>query len=1090
MTKYWPTISRFLLGTNFTLQQGQVVAMTVKRAVITAHRNAFFGVIALAGTILSLAVTCQAATASTATPVFSPASGGYHTVQTVTITDVTAGAAIYYTTNGSTPTKQSNLYTGPITVGASENFAAVAIAPGDSTSSVVKAWYTIQLPAAEPVISPAPGAYSAAQMVTLTEATPNTVIYYTTNGVYPTTSSPVYSGPIPISSNAEVQAWATAPNFEPSPVMKASYTIAAAPPVISPASGTYTGTQTVALSSSTPGAMIRYTTNGTPPTTSSAFYSAPFKAAANETVQAMTFASNYAPSTVSSASYTLILPTASPTLSPKAGTYVNAQTVTLACATPNAVIYYTTDGSLPTTQSAVYSGPIAISANETVSALALAPGSTNSLVSQAIYTITPPAAAPVFSLASGNYNSVQTVAISDVTPGATIYYTTNGTTPTSQSTPYARPITVGASTNFAAVALAPGGSLSPVSKGWFDIILPAAVPVISPPGGTYNSIQSVTLTDATPGVTIYYTTNGSYPSKSSSVYSGPITAPTGTQIIAMATATGYSVGGAASAIYTIVAPAPSISPQSGTFQNTATVTMTEAAPGATIYYTSDGSLPTASSQVYTGPISLSPQETTTEVFRAIAVAPGYLQSASSMATFTVDLPAGVLAQATVSSTPSVTIPANFLGLSTDFTQPPLMMGQASTGVNTAYRTLLNNLTANGTAPMLFRIAGDDSQVSDIQAAAGPLAELAQAVNVNYILGVDLWNNDLPVTQAEVSAWMSGIPNSVINAIEIGNEPDNYRYNGARPSNYSFAQYLGQFQQWQQGISSTTGGGLALMATSMGGTNWVPGAQAAITSGVLNPTIASQHFYIGGLTQGSGQPWPADYLLQPTAATGFPAQCAGFAATAHQAGQNFRISEMNSFYNGGVSGISNTFQSSLWSIDLMFNYVINGMDGVNWHSGQGTQYQLFQFHPQTVNGMTNFSLTQVAPLYYGLLVFSQVAGHGAHLLPVATSTTANVSIWATVDSTSAAHVVVINKDEQATGDVQITLPGYSTGTVRYLTAANYSATNGVTFGGQTFDASPDGTLQGQFVSTTINATNGVFTLPDMPITSAAVIDFSN
>jgi hypothetical protein len=89
-----------------------------------------------------------------------------------------------------------------------------------------------------------------------------------------------------------------------------------------------------------------------------------------------------------------------------------------------------------------------------------------------------------------------------------------------------------------------------------------------------------------------------------------------------------------------------------------------------------------------------------------------------------------------------------------------------------------------------------------------------------------------------------------------------------------------------------------------------------------------------------------------------------------------------------------------------------------------------------------------------------------------------------------HLVVINKDEQATGDVQITLPGYTTGTVRYLSAANYSATNGVTLGGQTFDGTPDGTIQGQLVTTTITAQNGVFTLPNMPITSAAVIDFSN
>jgi hypothetical protein len=86
------------------------------------------------------------------------------------------------------------------------------------------------------------------------------------------------------------------------------------------------------------------------------------------------------------------------------------------------------------------------------------------------------------------------------------------------------------------------------------------------------------------------------------------------------------------------------------------------------------------------------------------------------------------------------------------------------------------------------------------------------------------------------------------------------------------------------------------------------------------------------------------------------------------------------------------------------------------------------------------------------------------------------------------VVVINKDENATGSVHITLPGYTTGTVRYLSAADYSATNGVTFGGQTFDESTDGALRGSLMTSTISESGGVFTLPNMPITSAAVIDF--
>jgi hypothetical protein len=101
------------------------------------------------------------------------------------------------------------------------------------------------------------------------------------------------------------------------------------------------------------------------------------------------------------------------------------QTVTISDATPGAVIYYTTNGTTPTTSSTVYSGPITVSSTETLEAIATATGYTTSAVASAAYTITPPAATPTVSVAAGTYNSVQTVTISDATPGAVIYYTPN-----------------------------------------------------------------------------------------------------------------------------------------------------------------------------------------------------------------------------------------------------------------------------------------------------------------------------------------------------------------------------------------------------------------------------------------------------------------------------------------------------------------------------------------------------------------------------------------------------------------------------------------------------------------------------------------
>jgi N-acetylneuraminic acid mutarotase len=84
--------------------------------------------------------------------------------------------------------------------------------------------------------------------------------------------------------------------------------------------------------------------------------------------------------------------------------------------------------------------------------------------------------------------------------------------------------------------------------------LAAATPTLSIGSGTYTGAQSVSIADQIPGATIYYTTDGSAPSTSSTVYSGPITVGAAETIQAIAVATGYGPSGLASANYTIVAP--------------------------------------------------------------------------------------------------------------------------------------------------------------------------------------------------------------------------------------------------------------------------------------------------------------------------------------------------------------------------------------------------------------------------------------------------------------------------------------------------------------------------------------------------------
>ncbi|MEA2543418.1 MAG: hypothetical protein QOH35_4784 [Acidobacteriaceae bacterium] len=417
--------------------------------------------------------------------------------------------------------------------------------------------------AAAPLMSPGQGtSFATSLTVSMTDATPGAKIFYTTNGATPTAASNVYSGPIMLTATTTIEAIASAGGYTQSAVSSATYTLttpesSVAAPVISPASGTrFASTLSVSITDSTPGATIYYTTDGSTPTTSSSSYSGSITISAPTTVKAIALAMGYKPSVVSSASYILSLPesaAAAPIFTPASGTsFASTLSVSLADSTPGAAIYYTTNGSTPTTASQVYSGPITITAATTVKAIAAGSGFATSAVSSASYTLRSPAATPAFNPASGtSFASTLRVSIADSTPGATIYDTTNGSTPTTSSQVYSGPITITAATTVKAIAAGNGYAPSAVSSASYTLQSPAATPTFSPASGTsFTSTLSVSIADSTPGATIYYTTNGSAPTTASQVYSGPITVTATTTISAIATANGYTQSGVASATFT------------------------------------------------------------------------------------------------------------------------------------------------------------------------------------------------------------------------------------------------------------------------------------------------------------------------------------------------------------------------------------------------------------------------------------------------------------------------------------------------------------------------------------------------------------
>ena len=240
-----------------------------------------------------------------------------------------------------------------------------------------------------------------------------------------------------------------------------------ATPYFSPDGGTYNETKSVELSCDTDGATIHYTTNGTPPTSSSPTYSTAISiTTTNTTIKAIAVKDGLSDSEVAEATY--VIKAKTPTFTVSGGTYTTSQSVELQCETAGATIHYTTDGSTPTSSSATYSSAISVTQNTTIKAIAVKTNWTNSEVAEAVYSIK--VATPTFSPVAGVYSGTQSVELSCDTDGATIHYTTDGTTPTSGSPAYSSALSVSETTTIKAIAVKANWTNSDVATATYTIV--------------------------------------------------------------------------------------------------------------------------------------------------------------------------------------------------------------------------------------------------------------------------------------------------------------------------------------------------------------------------------------------------------------------------------------------------------------------------------------------------------------------------------------------------------------------------------------------------------------------------------------------
>ncbi|MCF0212427.1 MAG: chitobiase/beta-hexosaminidase C-terminal domain-containing protein, partial [Bacteroidales bacterium] len=335
-------------------------------------------------------------------------------------------------------------------------------------------------------------------------------------------------------------------------------------------------TSTVTITSTTSGATIRYTMDGSDPSCTQGNQltnGGSFTIDGAYTIKAIACAHDIASPVASQIVATAVQ---DPTIS-----YSN-NVITLATTTPGATIRYTTDGTTPTcTSGSTYSAPLVISSATSIKAIACRNELYSNVVSGGPYT--PTAEAPTLSFNS----TTNTLSMSTVSAGATIIYTTDGSTPTcSSGTEYNSPIDIQAVTNIKAITCVGSSLSSTVATGTFT-------PVIETPTITFDgAMNMLSMACVTEGTTIRYTTDGTSPTCSTGTeYTGTFEATTTGTVKAIACRNGVASD---EATYTITAlyldaPVVSIDPATGI------ATVSHPRSDVVLHYTTDGSDPTASS---------------------------------------------------------------------------------------------------------------------------------------------------------------------------------------------------------------------------------------------------------------------------------------------------------------------------------------------------------------------------------------------------------------------------------------------------------------------------------------------------------------
>jgi len=296
-----------------------------------------------------------------------------------------------------------------------------------------------------------------------------------------------------------------------------------------------------------------------------------------------------------------------------------------------------------------------------------------------------------------------------------------------------------------------------------------------------------------------------------------------------------------------------------------------------------------------------------------------------------------------------TIPQDFIGLSYESAQlaNPAFFSAENTALIALFRELSDwgVLRLGGGTSEFTAFTADETQAAAPFDAVGPdtsknvksdtiitrqslrnLREFLDATGWRCLYGLNLGRG--PVARAvQEASYAQSILGPRLIAFQLGNEPDAWR-NRYRPATWSYADY------WKEWSAAATAIEVRVPQASFAGPDvsnklaYVTGFAEDKKHNAHDVVMLTSHYYAMGPAGAPGI--TLDKLLSPDPK--LERDLAIAMTAAHSAGLPYRMSEGNSCWNGGQSGVSDTLASALWVADMMLDFASLGCAGVNLHGG--------------------------------------------------------------------------------------------------------------------------------------------------------------